>query len=218
MSTRILGLLTTTAAVSLALSGGVAAASVARTAPPPAAPAPPAPPQAIAPSGTNPAFDMDPFTMNPSDPAPAPNANPNSAANAEPKPNTAPEPGTAPEPNAPKPNAAPEQGAAAPKSNAAPRGRSGAKDGTDLKACEDAECQVEIKDGQTITFDRRLGIDPLKVKIEGDRVTFSSRGRHGVMITSIDASRPHSNATYNNITLRPHRAKNGAMILDISHD
>ncbi|SNS45920.1 hypothetical protein [Actinomadura mexicana] len=190
MSTRILGLLTTTAAISVALSGGVAAASVERTAPPPA------PPQANAPSGTNPAFDMDPFTINSvSDPAPDPNA----AANAEPKPNTAPEPN-----------------AAAPESP--PRGRSEAKDGTDLKACEDAECQVEIKDGQTITFDRKLGLDPLHIKIDGSRVTFSSRGRNGVMITSIDAAWSRSNATYNNLTLRPHRAKNGAMILDISHD
>lgn len=199
MSTRILGLLTTTAAISVALSGGVAAASVARTAPPPA-------PNAS--SGTNPAFDMDPFTINSvSDPAQAPNANPNPAANAESKSAANAEP---------KPNTAPKPDAAAPESP--PKGKSEAKDGTDLKACEDAECQVEIKDGQTITFDRKLGLDPLHIKIEGSRVTFSSRGRNGVMITSIDAAGSRSNATYNGLTLRPHRAKNGAMILDVSHD
>jgi len=203
MSTRMLGLLTTTAAISVALGGGVAAASVARTMPPPA------PPRANAPSGTNPAFDMDPFTVNTaSEPAPvqAPNANPNPAANPAANPAN-------PAANAePKPNTAPEQDAAAPK------GTSEAKDGTDLKACEDAECQVEVKDGQTITFDPKLGMDPLHIKIEGSRVTFSSRGRHGVMITSIDAASPRSNANYDGLTLRPHRAKNGAMILDISHD
>ncbi|MEV4008150.1 hypothetical protein [Actinomadura sp. NPDC049753] len=190
MSTRILGLLTTTAAISMTLSGGVAAASVARTAPPPA------PPQADAPPGTNPALGTGPFTMDSSsDPAPDQNA----AANAE-----------------PKPNAAPEQEAAAPKSP--PRGRSEAKDGTDLKACEDAECQVEIKDGQTIEFDRKLGLDPLHVRVDGNRLTFSSRGRNGVMIASMDASWPRATTTYNGLTLRPHRAKNGAMILDVSHD
>ncbi|GGQ04272.1 pyruvate/2-oxoglutarate dehydrogenase complex dihydrolipoamide acyltransferase (E2) component [Actinomadura coerulea] len=184
MSTRILGLLTTTAAVSMALSGGVAAASVARNAPPPA------PPQANAQSG-HPA----------SDPAPDQNA----AANAEPKPNTA-----------PQQNSAPEQQAAAPESP--PKGRSEAKDGTDLKACEDAECQVEIKDRQTIKFDRKLGMDPLHVRLDGNRVTFSSRGRNGVMVASMDASWPRATTTYNGLTLRPHRAKNGAMILDVSHD
>ncbi|WP_339155409.1 hypothetical protein [Actinomadura luteofluorescens] len=212
MSTRILGLLTTTAAVTVAL-GGVAAASVARTAPPPA------PPQANAPGDTNPSFDMGPFTMNSaSDPAPESNANPNSAANAEPKPNTAQEPNTAPEPDsaAPKPNAEPKPDAAAPKSP--PKGGSEAKDGTDLKACEDAECQVEVRDGQTIKFDRKLGIDPLHVKIDGSRVILSSRGRNGMMATSIDSAWPRSSTTYNGLTLRPHRAKNGAMILDISHD
>ncbi|GAA4398928.1 hypothetical protein GCM10023088_83450 [Actinomadura verrucosospora] len=199
MSTRILGLLTTTAAISVALSGGIAAASVARTAPPPA------PPQADAPPGTNPALGTGPFTMDSSsDPAPDQNA----AANAEP--NTAQEPAAAP-----RPNAAPEQEAAAPK---APKGRSEARDGTDLKACEDAECQVEIKDGQTIKFDRRLGLDPLHVKVDGNRLIFSSRGRKGVMVASMDASWPRATATFNGLTLRPHRAKNGAMILDVSHD
>ncbi|MES9609492.1 hypothetical protein [Actinomadura sp. NPDC000929] len=199
MSTRILGLLTTTAAISVALSGGIAAASVARTAPPPA------PPQADAPPGTNPALGTGPFTMDSSsDPAPDQNA----AANAEP--NTAQEPAAAP-----RPNAAPEQEAAAPK---APKGRSEARDGTDLKACEDAECQVEIKDGQTIKFDRRLGLDPLHVKVDGNRLIFSSRGRNGVMVASMDASWPRATATFNGLTLRPHRAKNGAMILDVSHD
>ncbi|MEV3924093.1 hypothetical protein [Actinomadura coerulea] len=183
MSTRILGLLTTTAAISMALSGGVAAASVARSAPPPA------PPQANARSGDS-----------ASDPAPDQNA----AANAEPNSNTA-----------PQQNSAPEQ-EAAPMSP--PKGRSEAKDGTDLKACEDAECQIEIKDGQTIKFDRKLGIDPLHVRQDGNRVTFSSRGRNGVMVASMDASWPRATATYNGLTLRPHRAKNGAMILDISHD
>ncbi|MEU9841267.1 hypothetical protein AB0C69_18815 [Actinomadura sp. NPDC048032] len=201
MSTRILGLLTTTAAISVALSGGVAAASVARTAPPPA------PPQADAPPGTNPALGTGPFTMDSSsDPAPDQNA----AANAEPKPDTAQEPAAAP-----RPNAAPEQEAPAPK---APKGRSEARDGTDLKACEDAECQVEIKDGQTIKFDRRLGLDPLHVKVDGNRLTFSSRGRNGVMVASMDASWPGATATFNGLTLRPHRAKNGSMILDVSHD
>ncbi|NDU77522.1 hypothetical protein GWI34_33610 [Actinomadura sp. DSM 109109] len=202
MSTRILGLLGTTAAITVALGGGVAAASAARTMPPPAPPVAPDAPQAKPSGNGNPAFDLDPFTVNPADPALPAKSDPNpdqNAANA-----------------APKPDTAAQQDAAAP--GTPPRGRSEARDGTDLKACEDARCQVEIKDGQTIRFDRRLQLDPLHIKIDGNRVTFSSKGRHGVMVTSMNANGPHANANYNGLTLRPHRAKNGAMILDIAHD
>jgi hypothetical protein len=170
MSTRIIGLLTTTAAVSLALGGGFASASLA--APPPA---PPGAASAQAP-------DQAPHQA--SDPAPDANAAPQTP----------------------------------PSAAAAPKGKPAAKDGTDLGACADAQCQVQISDGQKITLDKKYGMDPIHIGIDGDRVTFTTHGRSSKMVTSVDASWPSSTATYNGITLRPHKAKDGSMILDISHD
>ncbi|WP_141581023.1 hypothetical protein [Actinomadura sp. WMMA1423] len=194
MSTRIPGLLTATAAISVAFTG--AAAASAPSAAPPPVPAPPSANGLLAPypsSGTSPSFGMNPG----SDPA--------ADANAAPRPKADPKP------------AEPEPGAAAPKAEP-PKDRPQAEDGTDLKACEDAKCQVEIRDGQTITFDRRFGISALQVGIDGSRVTFTARGRIGRTTATLDTSSPITSATFNGVTLRPHRAENGAVILDISNN
>ena len=190
MSTRIPGLLAATAAVSVALTG-VAAASDPSTAPPPA---------------PNPAFDPNPaYDINP-----AYGLNPSYDGSSE---NAAPRPRSAdPEPRADeKPKHKSKH-----KSKDKAEPKSEAKDGTDLKACEDAECQVEVKDGQTITLDPKYGMAPMHIKIEGNQLTFTARGRHGTMTASLNTDGP-SSGTYNGITLRPHRGKDGNVILDISH-
>ncbi|WP_433464498.1 hypothetical protein [Spirillospora sp. CA-128828] len=208
MSTRMLGLITTAAAISAALTGGVAAAANASfTAPPPSAP------------HENSASDAKPVP----DPQTAPDPM------AAPDPQAAPDPKTAPDANAlpdlngaldqdaaPDPNAA-QQDPAAPKA-AAPKAKPVAKDGTDLSACRDADCQVQIKGGEKITLDRKYGLDPIHVKLHGSQVIFVIRGRGSNMTTSVDAAWPNSTAVYNGISLRPHRAKDGSMILNISHD
>ncbi|MEU8120923.1 hypothetical protein AB0C21_19620 [Spirillospora sp. NPDC049024] len=202
MSTRIPGLLTATAAISVALTG-VAAASGPQTAPPPAPPAPNL--------DTNPAYDINPaYGLNPSSDGSSENAAPRPRS-ADPKPRA--DEAEAPEAEAPK---SPPKHKSKHKPKGKPEPKSEAEDGTDLEACEDAQCQVEVKDGQTITFDKKYGMAPLHIKIEGRRLTFTARGRQGTLTASLDTDGP-SSGTYNGITLRPHRGKDGSVILDISH-
>jgi hypothetical protein len=66
-------------------------------------------------------------------------------------------------------------GPAASRPAAASSGTSGARgavDGRDLKACADAECEVEVRTGDVIHFDdrvaRRVGADTLRVTDVGD--------------------------------------------------
>jgi hypothetical protein len=164
MSTRILGLLTTTAAVSLTLTGGIAAATAYAAAPPPE------------PAVSDPVPDASP----PADP-----------------------PADAAEP------------AASPSPSASPS----AKDDKELKECADADCEVKVRDGQTIKLDKKYGLDPVHIKIEGSRVTFSIRGKRTNMVSTLDAGlSTNASATYNGITFRPQMAKDGTMNLKVSHD
>ncbi|TDD70342.1 hypothetical protein E1293_34825 [Actinomadura darangshiensis] len=178
MSTRTLGLVTTTAAISLALTGGIAAAA--------AAAPPPTPPETGSASGANPAPDPDAVPENP---------------------------------NAADPDAAQQDPAAAPEKPAQqpPKAKSAAKDGTDLAACMDAKCEVEVKDGDEIALDKKYGMDPIHVKVDGTRVTFSIRENGSKMLSSMDASWSNSATSYNGIMLRPHKAKDGSIILNMSH-
>lgn len=156
MSIRVLGLLTTTTAVSLTLTAGIAAAS-AYAAPPP-----------------EPAV---------SDPAPS---------------------------------AAPS--AAAPSSDAAdPSAPPAAEGDKELKECADAECEVKVHDGQTIKLDKKYGLDPIHIKIDDSRATFTIRSKSTKMISTVDA-KTNTSATYNGITFRPRLNKDGTMTLKISHD
>lgn len=194
MSTRIFGLLTTTAAA-LALTASVGAASTAMAAPPPAPPA--------------------------SDAEPAPEAE--SAPDAEPAPDAdaAPETGAAPQPPQDAEPAEPGKPAkpakpATPAKPAKPAGKQVAKDGTDLKACMDAECEVKIKDGQEIKLDKKYGLKPIKVKVDGSQVTFIIQRGNSKMTTSTNAAQPNSTSSYNGLTLRPRMTKDGSIILTMS--
>ncbi|MEU5995270.1 hypothetical protein ABZ806_40365 [Spirillospora sp. NPDC047418] len=163
MSTRILGLLTTTAAASLALTGGIAAATAYAAAPPPE------------PAVSDPVPDAAPPADPPADAA---------------------EPAASPSPSA-----------------------KDDKDGKELTECADADCEVKVRDGQTIKLDEKYGLDPVHIKIEGSRVTFSIRGQRTNMVSTLDAGQSaNASATYNGITFRPRMAKDGTMTLQVSHD
>ncbi|MEU9016399.1 hypothetical protein [Actinomadura sp. NPDC048394] len=104
---------------------------------------------------------------------------------------------------------------------AAPKGKKGAaKDGTDLNACLDADCEVEVASGQRIPLDPKYGVDGIDVRTDGPRVIFTAQGRDSKMVTSMDASwaGAGSSSTVNGLTFRPRMTKDGKIIVKISHD
>ncbi|MEU6753714.1 hypothetical protein ABZ914_46440 [Spirillospora sp. NPDC046719] len=127
---------------------------------------------------------------------------------------------TAAEAPVPSPSAsAGAAGAAAPA--AAPKGKkSEAKDGTDLNACLDADCEVEVKSGQRIPLDPKYGVDGIDVRTDGPRVVFTANGRDSKMVTSMDATwaGTGSSSTVNGLTFRPRMTKDGKIIVQVSHD
>ncbi|MDL4814715.1 hypothetical protein [Actinomadura opuntiae] len=105
-------------------------------------------------------------------------------------------------------------------SGKAPKDKKGApKDGTDLEACRDADCEVEVADGQTIPLDPKYGLDGIDVRTEGPRVIFTAQGHDSKMVTSMDASwtGSSSSSTINGLTFRPHMTKDGKVIVKITH-
>ncbi|MGP4021701.1 hypothetical protein [Actinomadura sp. 3N407] len=156
MSTRILALLTTTAAT-LTLAGGITAAL--------AAP-PPSPPT--------------------SDAVPSPAASPSTAPAASPP---------------ASPSATPSPG----------------KDDAALEECRDADCEIEITDGQEIVLDEKYGMKPIKVDVDGTLVTFTIRTANSEAKTTVYANGPNTSANFNGLTLRPHMTKDGKVMLTVSH-
>ncbi|GAA0216431.1 hypothetical protein GCM10009527_010670 [Actinomadura nitritigenes] len=123
---------------------------------------------------------------------------------------------------APVPSPSASAGAAdAPSAADAPKGRkSAAKDGTDLNACLDADCEVEVADGQRIPLDPKYGVDGIDVRTDGPRVFFTASGRNSKMVTSMDTSwaGTGSSSTVNGLTFRPRMTKDGKIIVRVSHD
>ncbi|MFI7452919.1 hypothetical protein ACIBQX_35920 [Nonomuraea sp. NPDC049714] len=58
-----------------------------------------------------------------------------------------------------------------------------AKNGTKLRACRDARCEVLVSDGQTIKLNDTWGLWPVKVTVEDDSVTFSTGTASGMQVT-----------------------------------
>ncbi|MEU8804494.1 hypothetical protein [Spirillospora sp. NPDC048819] len=102
--------------------------------------------------------------------------------------------------------------AAAPQSDTA-----SSKGDAALKECRDADCTVEITDGQQITLDKKFGVAPIKVNVEGTRVRFAFRDHMSQGIAIVDAQHAHSTATFNGITLHPYVAKDGKVMVTVSH-
>ncbi|TDD74078.1 hypothetical protein [Actinomadura rubrisoli] len=119
-------------------------------------------------------------------------------------------PGVPPGTPAPSPSVAPAP-AGAPKGGPA-------KDGTDLKACEDADCEVLVRDGQKIPMDGKRGIESIDVQIHGSRVILRVQGtRGGRMTTSLDATWSTGVAAFDGVMIRPRRIQGDTVILKVSH-
>ncbi|MEU8346577.1 hypothetical protein AB0C74_33195 [Spirillospora sp. NPDC048832] len=185
MSTRILGLLTTTAAASVALTAGIAAAAAA-AAPPPA-------PEPVAPAVAQPHAPDRP---------------------------TAPDAPSAPD----RPSAAEAPSQAAPpeaESEPSAKDTSDAADaasGKVLKECADADCEVKVRDGQVIKFDKKFNMAPVRIGIVRDQISFTSRGKGTTMVSTMNASRSHSSVGYNGITFSPRMNRDGSITLRVSHN
>ncbi|MBT2210643.1 hypothetical protein [Actinomadura sp. NEAU-AAG7] len=118
----------------------------------------------------------------------------------------------------------PEAGPAKPKTK--PKGNpkaaaAEAKDGTDLGACLDATCEVEVSDGQEIPLDGRHGADSIAVKVRGDQVTFTMRNKGSKATTTqwlIGSNAVGGTSVFNGIRLTPRKGPDGKVIVDISHD
>ncbi len=125
----------------------------------------------------------------------------------------------APPPSDPDPVAAAPPASPSPSATPTASPSPSAKDDKELKECADADCEVTVQDGQTIKLDKKYGLDPIHIKIDDSRVTFTIRGANTKMISQVDASQmSNTSATYNGITFRPRMTKDGKMTLKISHD
>ncbi|MFD0685404.1 hypothetical protein [Actinomadura fibrosa] len=96
--------------------------------------------------------------------------------------------------------------------------RGEALDGTDLGACYTGNCEVEVHDGDVIRLDESYRIPPIRVGVHGTRVTFTSRGAHTLMVTTMDAESPGATAMFRNLRMRVRPAKEeGAVILTMAY-
>lgn len=123
--------------------------------------------------------------------------------------------GTSTPPAVPSPSASTTQSASASESSPAPESSGAAS--SPLDECRDANCTVEIADGQQIVLDEKFGMAPIQVAVRGTRVTFATATGNSHAIASVDASQPYTSASFNGITLRPHMTEDGRMMLTVSH-
>ena len=79
---------------------------------------------------------------------------------------------------APAPEKAPDPG---PASEVAPEALTGAaSDGTDLAACKDAECEVEVVPGDRLKIAHRFGVNAIRVKsLDTDEIMLGLEGSSG---------------------------------------
>ncbi|HEY8479710.1 MAG TPA: hypothetical protein VIL71_07760 [Spirillospora sp.] len=86
----------------------------------------------------------------------------------------------------------------------------------DAKDCRDANCEIEVEDGDTITLDEKNGVEAVRVDVDRDRVTFTIRSGDSYAVTTMDATSRHGVTSYNGIEFRPHRTEDGRIMLTIS--
>ena len=119
----------------------------------------------------------------------------------------------------PSPSASPEPSSSTSSSPSSSTSAAPSAEDDGAKECADADCEIKIHDGQTITLDKKYGVAPIHIGIEGSRVTFTIRGSGSSMKSTVDAGwRGDTSATYNGITLRPRQNRDGTMTLKISHN
>ncbi|RKS76328.1 hypothetical protein BZB76_1682 [Actinomadura pelletieri DSM 43383] len=92
-----------------------------------------------------------------------------------------------------------------------------AKDGTDLHACLDARCEVEVRSGQEIQLDGRYGVEEIEVELHGGQATLFVRGNGSTAIASMTTTRPGPATAINGVRISAYQVAHDTVILNISH-
>ncbi|TDD13458.1 hypothetical protein [Nonomuraea diastatica] len=93
-----------------------------------------------------------------------------------------------------------------------------AKNGTKLRACRDAKCEVLVSDGRTITLDARWGLAPVAVSVEDDSVTFHVVTASGMQATMSEQTPDQGGpSTINDVSFEVLAVKGKKAVIKITH-
>ncbi|MEO3793800.1 hypothetical protein ABGB14_26610 [Nonomuraea sp. B10E15] len=125
-------------------------------------------------------------------------------------------PATSPPPSAPEaspPSSTPSP-SATPTASALPKARNGTK----LRACRDAKCEVLISDGRTIRLDDKWGFMPINVTVEDDSVTFHASTASGMQVTMSEQTPDQGGpSTVNDVSFEVLAVKGRKAVIKITH-
>ncbi|RFS86368.1 hypothetical protein D0T12_07165 [Actinomadura spongiicola] len=104
-----------------------------------------------------------------------------------------------------------------PKSQPKDKSRPVAKDGTNVHACLDARCEVEVRNGQEIQLDGRYGVEEIEVELNGGQATLFVRGNGSTAIASMATTQPGPATAINGVRISAYQVDHDRIILNISH-
>jgi hypothetical protein len=99
-----------------------------------------------------------------------------------------------------------------------PTGLPRAKDGKRLGACRDANCEVLVSSGQTITLNDKFRVPPVHVTVQDDSVTFQSIGADGFQST-FEGQTPDQGgpSTINGVSFQVVAVRGKKAVIKIAH-
>ncbi|GLU49961.1 hypothetical protein [Nocardiopsis ansamitocini] len=91
-------------------------------------------------------------------------------------------------------------------------------DGTDLGACQDADCEVEVKQGDTIPMDGEYGVDELVMReVTPDYVTVDGTAPGVSLSTSMTTGGGESSGNLNDVQVTVLGTDDDHAVVRISH-
>ncbi|MFG1941616.1 hypothetical protein [Nonomuraea sp. NPDC048826] len=93
-----------------------------------------------------------------------------------------------------------------------------ARNGTKLRACWDAKCEVLVKDGQSIRLADKWGLLPIDVTVENGSVTFRTYTLSGAQLTMGEQTPNQGGpSTVNDVNFEVVAVKGKRAVIKISH-
>ncbi|WP_220449773.1 hypothetical protein, partial [Nonomuraea longispora] len=93
-----------------------------------------------------------------------------------------------------------------------------ARNGTRLRACRDAKCEVLVSDGQTIGLADRWGLLPINVTVEDGSVTFDAFTSSGMRLTMSEQTPDQGGpSTINEVSFEVVAVKGKRAVIKITH-
>jgi type IV pilus biogenesis protein CpaD/CtpE len=93
-----------------------------------------------------------------------------------------------------------------------------ARNGTRLRACRDATCEVLVSDGQTIRLADRWGLMPINVTVEDGSVTFHASTASGMQLTMSKQTPDQGGpSTVNEVSFEVVAVKGRKAVIKITH-